>query len=93
MSYNFRHAVLTPPITNRFAVTPLILYGCVLSLAASTCSPGPDQPSTDRASASLTVTFMVMGLGTTFNALTKPRPASRLVPPILKALGIRMSTS
>ena len=34
---------------------------------------------------------MVIGLGTTFNALTNRDAASRLAPPILKALGIRMS--
>ena len=38
---------------------------------------GPDTPSTDHASASMTMTFVVMGLGTVFNALTNRRdPAS-----------------
>ena len=35
------------------------------------------------------MTFVVMGLGTVFNALTNRRdPASGLVPPILTALGV-----
>ena len=36
----------------------------------------------------MTMTFVVMGLGTVFNALTNRRdPTSGLVPPILKAIG------
>ena len=39
------------------------------------------------------MTFVVMGLGTVFNALTNRRdPASGLAPPILKALGDRRSS-
>ena len=49
---------------------------------------GPDEPSTDVAPASLTMTFVVMGLGTVFNALTNRRdPTSGLSAPILKAAG------
>ena len=52
---------------------------------------GPDDPRTDVASASLTMTFVVMGLGTIFNALTNRRdPASGLDPPLLKALAISL---
>ena len=37
----------------------------------------------------MTMTFVVMGLGTVFNALTNRRdPASGLAPPILKAIGV-----
>ena len=37
----------------------------------------------------MTMTFVVMGLGTVFNALTNRRdPASGLTPPILKAMAI-----
>ena len=37
------------------------------------------------------MTFVVMGLGTVFNALTNRRdPASGLSPPLLKALGISL---
>ena len=40
---------------------------------------GPDDPSTEVPTASLTMTFVVMGLGTVFNALTNRRdPASGL---------------
>ena len=53
-------------------------------------SAGPDEPSPDQASASMTMTFVVMGLGTVFNALTNRRdPTSGLTPPILKAAGDR----
>jgi Ca2+-transporting ATPase len=39
----------------------------------------------------MTMTFVVMGLGTVFNALTNRRePASGLTPPILKALAIAL---
>ena len=52
---------------------------------------GPDKPSVDHASASLTMTFVVMGLGTVFNALTNRRdPGSGLAPPILKALAVAL---
>ena len=79
-------------ITNRSAITLWILYGVVLFLAALTpLVAGPDEPSTDRASASMTMTFVVMGLGTVFNALTNRRdPTSGLTPPILKALAIAL---
>ncbi len=78
------------PITNRAAVTSWILYGAVLFLAALVpLVAGPDEPSTDAASISLTMTFAVMGLGTVFNAVTNRRdPTSGLTPPVLKALAI-----
>ena len=79
------------PITNRAAVTFWVLYAAVLFVGAFIpLVLGPDDPSTDVATASLTMTFVVMGLGTVFNALTNRRdPASGLTPPILKALGDR----
>ena len=78
------------PITNRTAVLFWVLYAVVLFLAALTpLVAGPDQPSPDRPSASMTMTFVVMGLGTVFNALTNRRdPASGLTPPILQAVAI-----
>ena len=78
------------PITNRVAVILWIVYGSVLAAAAFVpLVAGPDEPSTDRATSSLTMTFVVMGLGTVFNALTNRRdPVSGLVPPILKALAV-----
>ena len=40
----------------------------------------------------MTMTFVVMGLGTVFNALTNRRdPASGLTPPILKAVAISVA--
>jgi P-type Ca2+ transporter type 2C len=78
------------PITNRTAVILWIVYGAVLATAAFVpLVAGPDDPSTSHASASLTMTFVVMGLGTVFNALTNRRdPASGLAPPILVALAV-----
>jgi Ca2+-transporting ATPase len=80
------------PITNRTAVLFWILYGAVLFLAALVpLVAGPDTPSLDQASASMTMTFVVMGLGTVFNALTNRRdPTSGLTAPILKALAISL---
>jgi Ca2+-transporting ATPase len=80
------------PITNRTAVMFWILYGAVLFVAALVpLVLGPDKPSVDRASASMTMTFVVMGLGTVFNALTNRRdPTSGLTPPILQALAISL---
>ena len=55
---------------------------------------GPDEPSTGHASASMTMTFAVLGLGTVFNAIVNRRdPASGLLPPILKAVGISSITA
>ena len=78
------------PITNRGAVLLWILYavaffvGALIPLLA-----GPDQPSTEQPSVSLTMTFVVMGLGTVFNAIVNRRdPASGLTPPILKSVAI-----
>jgi Ca2+-transporting ATPase len=78
------------PISNRTAISLWLLYASVLFVAALIpLVAGPDEPSTDRASASMTMTFVVMGLGTIFNALTNRRdPASGLAPPLLKALAI-----
>ena len=50
---------------------------------------GPDTPHPNRPSASMTMTFVVMGLGTVFNALTNRRdPVSGLTAPVLKAAAI-----
>ena len=52
---------------------------------------GPDEPGADGATASMTMTFVVMGLGTVFNALVNRRdPSSGLTAPIGKALAIAM---
>src|SRR6478736_3903453 len=76
------------PITNRQAITLWVVYAATLFIAALIpLVAGPDDPRTDVATASLTMTFVVMGLGTIFNALTNRRdPAGGLDPPLLKAL-------
>jgi Ca2+-transporting ATPase len=70
-------------ITNRSAVVTWLGYAFVLFLAAlAPLVAGPDQPSVEQPSASLTMTFVVMGIGTTFNAIVNRRdPASGLLPP------------
>lgn len=80
------------PITNRTAVLSWVIYAVVLFLPALTpLVAGPDRPSPNEPSASMTMTFVVMGLGTVFNALTNRRdPASALTPPILEALAIAL---
>jgi Ca2+-transporting ATPase len=80
------------PITNRTAIVFWVLYAAVFFLAAFVPLVwGPDEPSTDRASVSLTMTFVVMGLGTAFNALTNRRdPTSGLTAPIVKGLAIAL---
>jgi len=80
------------PIANRAAVVVWLLYATVLFLAALTpLVVGPDEPSISRPSAAMTMTFVVMGLGTVFNALTNRRdPTSAVSPPILKALAISL---
>jgi Ca2+-transporting ATPase len=80
------------PIANRTAVVTWLVYGVVLALGAFLpLAIGPDDPSTSHPSASLTMTFVVMGLGTVGNALTNRRdPASGLTPPILTALAVSL---
>jgi Ca2+-transporting ATPase len=75
------------PITHRGAALLWVVYGAVLFVAAFIpLVLGPDEPSTDVSSASLTMAFAVMGLGTVFNALTNRRdPTSGLSAPLLKA--------
>jgi Ca2+-transporting ATPase len=80
------------PITNRASVMLWLVYGAVLFAAAFVpLVAGPDEPSTSHATASVTMTFVVMGLGTIGNALTNRRdPASGLAPPILTALAVAL---
>jgi Ca2+-transporting ATPase len=78
------------PISNRTAIVFWLLYAVVLFAGALVpLVAGPDEPRTDAPSASLTMTFAVMGFGTVFNALTNRRdPGSGLAAPILKAVAI-----
>jgi Ca2+-transporting ATPase len=80
------------PISNRTAITLWIVYAVALFVPAFLpLVVGPDDPSPDQPSASLTMTFVVMGLGTVFNALTNRRdPASGLDAPLLKAVAISL---
>jgi len=80
------------PITNATAIGFCILYGAVLFVAALVpLVAGPYATSVDQPTASMTMTFVVMGLGTVFNALTNRRdPTSGLTAPILQALAISL---
>jgi Ca2+-transporting ATPase len=78
------------PITNRAAVTRWAIYGSVLFLAGLVpLVAGPDTLSTDAPSASMTMCFVVIGLGTIFSGLVMRRePSSGLTPPILGAVKV-----
>ena len=78
------------PIANRGSIGFWLLYAGTLFLGAFLpLVAGPDEPSTAHASAAQTMTFVVMGLGTVFNALTNRRdPVSGLDAPILRAAAI-----
>ena len=79
-------------ISNPHAVRLWVLYATVLFLAALTPLVfGPDEPSPTQPSASMTMTFVVMGVGTAFNGLTNRRdPTSAFTPPLLKPLAISL---
>jgi Ca2+-transporting ATPase len=76
------------PITNLPAVTRWVAYGTVLFLAALIpLIAGPDEPSTDAASASMTMCYVVVGLGTIFSGVVMRRdPTTGLTPPMLAAV-------
>jgi P-type Ca2+ transporter type 2C len=78
------------PITNRPAITRWVLYGGVLFLAALVPLVfGPDTLSIDQPSASMTMCFVVVGIGTVFSGLVMRRdPSSGLTPPVLGALKV-----
>ncbi len=80
------------PITNRGAITLWLVYAVALFVGAFVpLVLGPDDPSTSVPTQSLTMTFVVMGLGTVFNALTNRRdPTSGLGEPVLKAAAISL---
>ena len=83
------------PITNRRAVVMWVVYALVLFVAAFVpLVLGPDEPSPTRASVSMTMTFVVMGLATALNAVVNRRdPTTGLTPPVLKALAIALVTA
>jgi Ca2+-transporting ATPase len=76
------------PITNGPAVGRWIGYGAVLfGMALIPLVAGPDQPRTDAPSASMTMSFVVVGLGTIFSGIVMRRdPTSGLIPPLLSAV-------
>jgi P-type Ca2+ transporter type 2C len=62
------------PIANRGAIVSWVIYASVLFVAALLpLVIGPDDPKVDAPSVSMTMTFVVMGLGTVFNALANRR--------------------
>jgi len=77
-------------LANRSEMVRWITYGGTLFLA--TLVPllfGPDTPSPTEATASMTMAFVVMSLGTLLSGLSIRRdPGSGLSAPLLKALGI-----
>ena len=77
-------------ITNRAAITLWTICATTLFLGALIPLVAGD-PSSSKPNSALTMTFVVMGLGTVFNALTNRRdPASGFSPPLLKALAISL---
>ncbi len=78
------------PLTNRPEIVRWLMYGASLFLA--TLVPllwGPDTPSADAATVSMTMAFAVMAFGTLLTGLAVRRdPDFSLTPPVLKALGI-----
>ena len=91
------HSIMNQPprdptvtVSNPNEVKRWVAYGSALFVA--TLIPllfGPDEPALDSASASMTMAFAVICLGTLFAGLTIRRdPETGLAPPILKALGI-----
>jgi Ca2+-transporting ATPase len=78
------------PITNTPAVLRWVLYGGVRFLAAfAVLVWGPDEPSTDAPSASMTMAFAVIAFGAVLGGLVLRRdPVSGLIAPVLRAAGI-----
>ena len=77
-------------LANRQEMVRWAIYGGALFLV--TLGPllfGPDVPSATEATASMTMAFVVMSVGTLLTGLSVRRdPTSGLTPPILKAAGI-----
>ena len=81
-----RRATRSVPITNRAAITSgsSTPRCCSSPRWCRWCSARTTRARRARAS-SMTMTFVVMGLGTVFNALTNRRePATGLAPPLLR---------
>lgn len=78
------------PITNRPAIIRWLMYGLVLFVISFIpLVAGPDELHTDVASASMTMCYVVLGLGTVFSGLVMRRePTSGLSAPIIPALKV-----
>ena len=77
-------------ISNGRAVRRWILYGSVLCISSGIPLVfGPDTPSPDHATASMTMAFVVMGLGSVLSGLVLRRePESGLAAPLLTAVKV-----
>nr|WP_231505321.1 cation-translocating P-type ATPase [Cellulomonas sp. URHE0023] len=77
-------------ISNGWAVRRWILYGSVLALSSAVPLVfGPDTPTPDHPTASMTMAFVVMGLGSVFSGLVLRRePESGLAAPLLTAVKV-----
>src|SRR3954453_4141719 len=78
------------PITNRPAILRWVMYGLVLfAISFVPLVAGPDELHTDSASASMTMCYVVLGLGTVFSGLVMRRePTSGLTAPIIPAIKV-----
>lgn len=77
-------------ISNGRAVSRWILYGTVLCVSSGLpLVLGPDTPTPDHATASMTMAFVVMGLGSVLSGLVLRRePDSGLAAPLLTAIKV-----
>ncbi|WP_426595556.1 cation-translocating P-type ATPase [Cellulomonas sp. McL0617] len=77
-------------ISNRRAVGRWILYGAVLCISSGIpLVLGPDTPNPDHPTASMTMAFVVMGLGSVLSGLVLRRePESGLAAPLLTAVKV-----
>ncbi|MEZ0447029.1 cation-translocating P-type ATPase [Cellulomonas sp. ICMP 17802] len=80
----------TQGISNAHAVRRWLLYGFVLFAASAIpLVAGPDTPSPDHATASMTMAFVIMGLGSVLSGLVLRRePDSGLAAPLLTAIKV-----
>lgn len=77
-------------ITNRSAVARWAAYGAALFVAGLVpLVAGPDEPATEVPTAAMTMTFVVVGLGTVVSGLVMRRePASGLAAPVLPVVKV-----
>ena len=77
-------------ISNGYAVRRWILYGMVLCISSGIpLVLGPDTPAADTPTASMTMAFVVMGLGSVLSGLVLRRePESGLAAPLLTAVKV-----